>query len=299
MLPKRHARFLTAVAVTSASASFAQAAVLDFNSGADNTPIVTTSPYPDTVLRVNGGGNLSTSSNYYTAAEKGIAGTQGAETYVGTQPDQTIVATGETFDLSNGPVRVSAYFLKKDAVGTSGVGLQIGFMGDPQFRFNGETANDAFNDGFLTLRLNYNAGLGFQTQSKLDNAGGTTNNPGTVSPINGLGATQNAGQWFLFETTIERLAATANTFQVSGAVFNADANGVVGTALATFSPVNVVNASLYNDTTLYAALRSANASVGIDAIDDFSAAAVPEPASSALLALTGGAALGRRRRDAR
>ena len=97
-----------------------------------------------------------------------------------------------------------------------------------------------------------------------------------------VGVTLTNGNWYNLRTIITK-TATTNQLEVVLQLWNSDTNGVVGTLIASNSQIGT-NASVWADTTLYAAVRLNNGSFGVSNLDNFS---VTQASASPTITLAG------------
>jgi hypothetical protein len=279
------ATFVAAVALP------AHAALVDFNSGSADLS-------GNFVQNTGGtGGTVS------WVSDAGIGSSGGLNTSNGDGTTGVYTPTSFDFSAEGAQLRVSMYFKWQNR--TAGdKPLMLGFVPS--------TAGD------LRLASNY---LGARvTSNRTPNASTTgpeprsTANTVSVDVINfpnfGTNTTTNASGTAALPGGMTSLA-TGNWYRLSVEVTNAGSNNVdYAVQLADFGvngttqvgvllthTVTFANAPMTADSSVYAAFRSAS-DAGADALDNFSAAVVPEPASLGLVGL-GCLAAARRRRHCR
>ena len=282
----RSFRMLAVAGLALAYAPVANAAFVDFNSGATD--------FTSNFNQNNTGGS-GTPTNIPTAemswsATAGVADSGGL---VNNTSDSTYVYKSEAFNPVTGTLTVAATWLK-DGTGGSPAQLQLGLVGDVGTPGNANGNHFQGGGTFMSSRVRTtSAGTAYlQVQNNGSNGFDTSS----------AGMTLTAGNWYRYTATFTRLASE-NQWTFTGNVENLGTTG-------TETPVAVTNGSfsttvsysnLYNDTSLYGAFRAPFGN-GVAELDNFLAAdsaAVPEPASMAVLALAGGALLNRRHRAAR
>lgn len=235
-----------------------------------------------------------------TFADSATAGTGGTGGLIyGTTPaDTTAVYSAQSFDLTTGVEHtVSIDFQVGDVPSGSFSGganavVMVGFSGSSDRGFYSD-ATESYIGGRLRHRSSGGGADGLQSQTKALN-GGPVAFPadGALADIDfvsfnwyrlSLSVIRDAVQdQFSYDMTLELLGATGTETPLS-----------VGNIVGTFT-----NASLYNDTEVYAAFRGvpavANSNV---AFDNFTVtSAIPEPASASLLGLSVLGLLATRRR---
>jgi hypothetical protein len=183
--------------------------------------------------------------------------------------DSTAIFKSQSFDFSNpgAQLQISEY---ANVVANSAGGnrlLQLGFVNENTSGMNGNAGL-----AFMSLRLSTVGSSGnvyspaFQDKQS---AGSTVNT--TLTP----NVTLTPGDWYKLSGTFLNLGG--GKFQVSGSLEDFGAAGLsTPVTVFTFAPQTFSNAEMTSDATVWAAFRSFHAD-GANALDNFTAQAVPEP----------------------
>lgn len=216
-------------------------------------------------------------SNYFStltpaiAATSGLGGSKSVEnsgdlTFVRKAPAINLLTSGENV------VTLDIFFQWGGSAGLASP--QLGVVGADTGVFNSGTAGDV--------------------SGRINNAGTLELRSNNTELTRGATLVLTSGNWYDLRAVITR-TATTNQFDITLGLYNSSTSGVVGSLVDSLSSTAFSNATLYGDTTLYAAARE-NSSV--PRIDNFGMTQIPEPAG-ALLALCGLLAVSRRRRGGR
>lgn len=241
-----------------AASAHAQTILQDFNAGGGGT------------FSADFNQNGPNAPNFFQNTVGGGVGNSNAVDLTSNSGDATAIYNKVTFDLSTGTptATISAYFRNQQNIGggTAAGAFQLGFASDTTTAFNG-------GNSFLSARVQGDGSVQFQSLGT--NGSGNT---GTSAP-----STLSNGNFYYLTVSFTR-TATPNTFSGSVSLFNSDANGVLGTLLATSSSTTLTNTDIYADNTVFAGFRAAGATGsginGANLVDNFSAA-VPEPSTYA------------------
>ena len=196
------------------------------------------------------------------ASGTGLSNSKSVQT-PGTTTDATLIRKDSAINLASGTVTNSIFFQR---VSAQIAAPQIGLMSE------------------LTGALNVVNSLGgrlnqFDQLDVRSSEGGVQSSVGTAVAV---GVTLTNGNWYNLRAIITK-TATANQLAVVLQLWNSDPNGVVGTLIAA-NTQTATNASVWADTTLYAAVRLNNGSSGVSNLDNFSATQV---SASPTITLTG------------
>ena len=197
----------------------------------------------------------------YTAAYGGISGGPTCVVTNGTglsgsksvqapgTTDMTLIRKNVAIDLTSGTITNSIYFQR---VSAQIAAPQIGLMSELSGALN--TVNSVGG------RLNQ-----FDQLDVRSSEGGTQSSVGTAVSV----GTLTNGNWYNIRTIITK-TATTNQLTIVLQLWNSDTNGVAGTLIAA-NTQTATNASVWADTTLYAAIRLNNGNSGVSNLDNFSA----------------------------
>ena len=223
-------------------------------------------PPPATVLFSDGFDSYTngTTDTAYTAAYGGISGGPTCVVTNGTglsgsksvqapgTTDMTLIRKNVAIDLTAGTVTNSVFFQR---VSAQIAAPQIGLMSELSGALN--TVNSVGG------RLNQ-----FDQLDVRSSEGGTQSSVGTAVSV----GTLTNGNWYNIRTIITK-TATTNQLTIVLQLWNSDTNGVAGTLIAA-NTQTATNASVWADTTLYAAIRLNNGNSGVSNLDNFSATQV-------------------------
>ena len=240
----------------------------------------------------------------------GVNGTRGVTlTGAGSATDGTLVYTGPgaAQSINVGDTFTLSTLFKRGANTANGVYAQLGFLGGDAagYGFYGQPTSGTPDVSFISLRLRSTEnGAGTTATDRLELQ--TRNFPSGVatSTIDTNGAATGSdfpiteGNWYEYILTFNKVSGP-DTFAWTASLLDKGIDGTAaGTAVfpagllsGTMTAANVAN--IYNDSSLYAAIRVANRGAGMAALDNFSV--VPEPASL-MGAVLGMGLLGLRRR---
>ena len=235
------------------------------NFGMSQVPF--TAPPPATVLFSDGFDSYTngTADANYTAAYGGISGGPTCVVTNGTglggsksvqapgAADMTLIRKNVAIDLTAGTVTNGIFFQR---VSAQIAAPQIGLMSELSGALN--VVNSVGG------RLNQ-----FDQLDVRSSEGGVQSSVGTAVAV---GVTLTNGNWYNLRT-ITTKTATTNQLTVVLQLWNSDTNGVVGSMIAA-NTQTVTNASVWADTTLYAAVRLNNGNSGVSNLDNFSATQV-------------------------
>ncbi len=217
----------------------------------------------------------------YAQVTTGGVGNSGA---VGVSPGSataTADATGiykpVSFDFSatGATLSISSTFNVVANTATGNRLLQLGFVNENTSGMNGNAGL-----AFMSLRLSTAAATGnvYTPQFQDKTAAGAT-----VSTSLTPNLTLAPGEWYQLSATFQN--SGNGQFLVSGSLQDFGKDGLTaGATIFTFDPKVFSNADITKDGAMFAAFRGFNAD-GLGKIDNFSAAAVPEPGVVALMGL--------------
>ena len=221
--------------------------------------------------------NGPTDANY-TAAYNGISGGPTCVVTNGTglggsksiqapgTTDMTLIRKNLAIDLTAGTVTNGIFFQR---VSAQTAAPQIGLMSELSGALN--VVNSVGG------RLNQ-----FDQLDVRSSEGGVQSSVGTaVAVTNNTLPTLTAGNWYDLQTIITK-TGTINQITIVLQLWNSDTNGVVGTLIAS-NTQTATNASVWADTTLYAALRLNSGSSGVSDLDNFSASQATTSPTIALI----------------
>ena len=196
------------------------------------------------------------------ASGTGLSSSKSVQT-PGTTTDVTLIRKDAAINLASGTVTNSIFFQR---VSAQIAAPQIGLMSE------------------LTGALNVVNSVGgrlnqFDQLDVRSSEGGVQSAVGTAVAV---GVTLTNGNWYNLRTIITK-TATTNQLAIVLQLWSSDPNGVVGTLIAS-NTQTATNASVWADTTLYAAVRLNNGSSGVSNLDNFSAIQV---SASPTITLTG------------
>jgi hypothetical protein len=218
--------------------------------------------------------------------------------------DVTAIYNVQSYDLNNGPIRLSQAVKVATQYTNGDRLLQLGLIDDlaANHQLNGGTPAVAdFISGriFPTAAPAAGATTGpfvWQVQAGQSTAGAAT---ATSNGPNSAAFNLILGDWYQFTVDITK-NATPNSFTLTGTLQDLGADGLTPGATMTFGPEpspTTNTAEIYNDTTVYGSYRGHFSTGGADLYDNFSITQpVPEPASMLALAAVGALGLIRRRR---
>jgi hypothetical protein len=205
--------------------------------------------------------NVQTSPSPYSLAAIGLGGSQGVD--LATTGDATLVYKTKGYNLAAMTSLDVTCFLKKQSTSGDTTALTFALVGASSSRVNAYDTSGTTEDSYLSLRLGRNTtsptSLHFESQHK----------PGdSASPVTGTAGANLSltnGNWYQFRATFVRM--DANTIQVSGSLWNADATGIVGTQVSSFAAVNLTVPHIAGDAQVWLAIRGF-ANAGADAWDN-------------------------------
>jgi hypothetical protein len=269
---------VVAAAALAALAAPAHSASIDFNGGAtdlSNNFTQITNGTGGTVswastIGIGGGGGLDTTSGDGTSAiytpssfDFSSAGTQLEVSMFFKWQNRT---AGDKplmlgfVSASNGDLRLASNY----------VGARVTSNRTPNATTTGPEPRSNANTVSIDV-INY-ANLGINN---------TTNASGTAALTGGM-TSLAAGNWYRLSVLVENAGSNNVDYTVELADFGTAGTTLVGSLLS--HTTTFANAPMTGDSSVYAAFRSA-ADAGADALDNFSADVVPEPASLGLLGL--------------
>jgi hypothetical protein len=197
--------------------------------------------------------------------------------------DSTAIYKSQSFDFSaaGATLTISEYVNIIPVNGGGNRLLQLGFVNENTSGLNNNTGL-----AFMSLRLSTvgTSGNTYTPAFQDKTASGSVVNT-TLSP----NVTLTAGDWYELSGQFVNLGG--GKFQVSGLLQDYGPTGQSSPATAfTFAPQSFSNADVTSDAAVWAAFRSFH-NDGANALDNFTAQAVPEPGTSAMC-LTGLVGLG-------
>ena len=199
--------------------------------------------------------NLSAGS-ITISSSGGLGGSKSVQTSTATAIRTNVINTG------SGAITMDLYFQWGGPFGSGAARPQIGLVNTTSGAFNGSSDLSARIGGGNVLEL------------RAQGAGA-----GSDTVIVDTFLTNN--YWYLMRFTISQ-TASSGVFSNTIAIYNSDANGVVGTLVRAFTNSALSNPSYYNQSTTYAAFRNTVANPNLD---NFSVSQTPPP--SATIAIAG------------
>lgn len=276
-------RFLSAITAAFAlgAATSASAVLVDFNSGSSDL----TGNF--TEFGETGGANFTYSNGAGVGGSGGLSVSGGLD---------SLVHKGALAGFSTGTtsIEVSVFYKARSASGGNAIAsIATGLVTDPGVQLGGAAGT------WFALHIQAQNSPGEQTAFQASfrgRADGVNLTGGGTSET--FQVTHN--NWYKF-TTVYTYDAVAETFVGTVLIQDYGVNGLSATpsTVLSFTSSILVNVPLAEAAQLFAAVRTgAPTAAGANALDDFSVAVVPEPASAALVMAVagfGGAMLARRR----
>ncbi len=212
-----------------------------------------------------------TGGTFSQSASGGISNSGSVALSSGDGTTAVYTGGGSSFDLaSSSPVTISLYFRVNATSTGSFIATQLGLV-------TSTTGDLRLASPYEALRVYTTSTAGtyqllLLTQST---TGGTV-----TSAQQGSNFSLATGNWYQLTATFTSISATQ--LSVSGSIVDFGATGTtIGATITSFSGVNVTNAALAGDSSVYGAFRGNNAS-GISNYDNFSI--VPEPSTCSMVA---------------